>query len=391
MTILASKEICVGCTACMNICSKQCLGMSKDNDGFVYPEIMKSSVCVNCDSCKQVCPVLKKEVRKDALPLVYAAFSRAEMLRIESSSGGIFSEIAKVIIEKDGVVYGAAYNESFEVYHRCVDNVAELSKLRGAKYSESYLGNVFSEIKVRLKQGQYVLFTGTPCQVAGLKAFLKRDYKNLICIDFVCHGVPSPMAWKEYIKYRAQQDADGKMPVAINLRSKITGWSKYQYSNLFQYDNGKEYSSISSQSLFMKLFVGDYISRPSCSTCKFKGYHRVSDMTLGDFWGIWDIEPEMDDNKGTSVVLLQSEKAQLLWEEIKDKIVFKQVSLENASQQNPSMLFASKAKENREEVLAMIREGNIGKCTELFIPPKASWRARVQNKLGRIANRVLGN
>lgn len=391
MPKLANIQDCTGCTACMSICPRNCIEMSIDTEGFNYPKIIDMASCVECGACERVCPIIKNEMGYNAEPKVYSAISLDEVNRQESSSGGIFSEISRVILERGGVIYGAAYNDTFEISHCCIDNIADLKKIKGAKYAESNLEHTFLEIIKRLKKGQYVLFSGTPCQVAGLKSFVKKDFENLICIDFVCHGVPSPMAWKEYIKYRAQQDADGKMPVSINLRSKITGWSKYQYSNLFQYDNGKEYSSISSQSLFMKLFVGDYISRTSCSTCKFKGYHRVSDITLGDFWGIWDIEPEMDDNKGTSVVLLQSEKAQLLWEEIRDKIVFKQVSLENASQQNPSMLFASKAKENREEVLAMIREGNIGKCTELFIPPKASWMARVQNKLGRIANRVLGN
>lgn len=390
MPKLASKEMCTGCTACMNACTKYCIEMTVDIDGFVYPKVRNISSCIGCGVCECICPVLvKQEFKRSGLPVTYAALSIDDATRMESSSGGVFSEIAKVILEKNGVVYGAAYNESFEVYHCCIDSIENLYKIRGAKYAESNLGNTFSEILVRIKQGQYVLFAGTPCQVAGLKSFVRKDYDNLFCIDFVCHGVPSPMAWKEYIKYRAKQDADGKMPIAINLRSKSSGWSKYQYSNLFQYGDGKEYSSISSQNLFMKLFVGDYISRPSCENCSFKGYKRVSDITLGDFWGIWDIAPEMDDNKGTSVVLVQSDKGNTLWNEIKNNLVFKEVTLEQASQQNPSMLKPSKAKENREEVLAMIRSGRIEECAELFETKKVSYVARLKNKAKRFIRRIF--
>lgn len=390
MPNLADQNICTGCTACMSICPKNCIEMQKDDNGFNFPEVTNPSACIECDACKQICPVLteRKSVTHN-LPVAYAAFSNDELLRMDSSSGGIFSEIAKVIFEKQGAVYGAAYNESFEVYHQCVEDFADIHKLRGAKYSESSLENTFSEILERLKGGQDVLFAGTPCQVAGLKKFVRKDYDNLICIDFVCHGVPSPVAWKAYINFRAKEDASGQLPIAINLRAKHTGWSKYQYSNMFQYEDGITNSTVSSRSLFMKLFVGDYISRPSCETCRFKGYQRVSDITLGDFWGIWEIAPEMDDNKGTSVVLLQSEKGKLLWEEIKDKIVFKQVTLEQASQENQSMLATSKAKENRAEILNQIREGRIGECEELFVQEMPSLAERIRGKVERLIRKVL--
>lgn len=392
MPNLANRGECTGCTACMNICPKQCIEMKKDNNGFAYPVITHSSLCSTCGACERICPVLNKNKLTDdiKLPLAYAALSTDEAARMESSSGGVFSEIANVILEKHGVVYGAAYNEAFEVFHYCVEKPEELLRIRGAKYAESDLCNTFSEIKTRVKNGQHVLFSGTPCQVAGLKAYVKKDYENLICIDFVCHGVPSPMAWKEYIKYRSIEDANGEMPIYINLRSKNTGWSKYQYSNLFRYKSGGEHSCTSSQSLFMKLFVGDYLSRPSCENCKFKGYNRVSDITLGDFWGIWDIDPEMDDNKGTSVVLLQSEKGKMLWEEIKTRIKYKQVTLEQASLYNQSMLVASKAKENREDVLEQIRMGEISACKELFVQKVPSFSNRVKGKIVRVVQKVLG-
>lgn len=228
--------------------------------------------------------------------------------------------------------------------------------------------------------GQKVLFSGTPCQVAGLKSFLGKEYDNLLCIDFVCHGIPSPVVWKEYVKYRAKQDADDEMPKAINLRSKSTGWSKYQYSNIFKYENGKQYSILSSDSLYMKLFVGNYISRSSCENCKFKGYSRVSDVTLGDFWGIWDIDSEMDDNKGTSVALVQSERGKSLWNMIGDNIVCKEVLLEQTSEQNPSMLLPSESNTRRHEVLCKIRRGKISECENLFFKQKLSLLVKIKRK-----------
>lgn len=384
MPNLANQNACVGCTACASICPKQCIEMKKDSNGFAYPGIIHPTSCVECGMCERVCPILNERVKNNGLPSAYAALSKEESVRMNSSSGGIFSELAKIVISQHGVVYGAAYDEKFEVHHCCVDNVDELHRLQGAKYAESSLGNLFIDILDRLKQEQFVLFSGTPCQVAGLKSFVRKDFDNLICVDFVCHGVPSPMVWKSYIEYRAKEDADGKLPYSINLRSKETGWSKYQYSNVFEYENGKQYSTISSTNLFMKLFVGDYISRSSCSDCHFKGYNRVSDITLGDFWGIWDIEPEMDDNKGTSVVLVHSDKGKKLWRDISSRIKYKEVSLEQSSQQNPSMLVSSKANANSKFALCRIKEGKIDSCEEFFVAQKPSIFTRVKGKVRRL-------
>ncbi len=388
MPSLAEPNLCVGCSACASICPKRCIKMETDSDGFRYPVLMHPANCVECGMCESVCPVLNESIKaNDDLPSAYAAFTKDEHIRQDSSSGGIFTEIAKRVIEENGVVYGAAYDEGFAVCHCCVDRIENLQKLRGAKYAESNLGSSFPEILDRLKQGQLVLFSGTPCQVAGLKSFVRKDYNNLICIDFVCHGVPSPMAWDAFIKYRAEKDAEGKLPQRINLRSKETGWSRYQYSNVFEYEDGRKSSIVSSQSLFMKLFVGDYISRPSCSECKFKGYNRVSDITLGDFWGIWDIEPEMDDNKGTSVILIHTPGGEKLWRDIEPKIKSKKVTLEQASRQNQSMLKASKANTNSKLALCKIKDGKIDTCEEFFKIQRPTIFARIKGKVKRMIDR----
>ena len=296
MPKLAAKEYCTGCTACASVCPKGCIAMTADENGFLCP-VIDAQMCVRCGLCEKICPIRNPLKKSEDVPKAYAAFSADEAVRLSSSSGGIFTELAKVVLQRGGAVFGAAYNQQLDVVHICAESEDDIAKLRGAKYAQSDLQGVFAEVKTRLDAAQEVLFSGTPCQVGGLKAFLRRDYKNLLTVDFVCHSVPSPMAWRAYIKHRAAQDNGGELPDSINLRSKQSGWTNYQYSNQFTYRDGHTHTAKSGESLYMKLFVGGYINRASCENCQFKGYNRVSDFTLGDFWGIWDIAPEMDDNK----------------------------------------------------------------------------------------------
>lgn len=386
MPLLAKKELCTGCTACWAICPRGCIDMVPDENGFLFPKINEDN-CVGCGLCVKTCPVLSERTLPERMPRAYAAYSNRNEIRTRSSSGGIFSELAISVLRHGGVIFGAAYDKAFRVIHTCVEAEEQLQPLCGAKYAQSNLGATFPQVKERLEQGQWVMFSGTPCQVAGLKTFLKKEYNNLITVDFVCHGIPSPTAWQQYVKHRAEADALGEFPSQINLRSKETGWSRYGYSCRFEYPSGTVHSEKSSESVYMKLFVGDCINRQACSACEFKGVQRCSDITLGDFWGVWDIVPEMDDNKGTSVVLIQSEKGQDLWNKISDKIKFKEVSHEQASQQNPSMLGSSKANPKREEVLNQIREGQIEKCENLFVQPEISamdrWKGRIHRLIGK--------
>lgn len=378
---------CTGCTACASGCPKSCITMTADENGFLYPAI-DTEGCVDCGLCEKSCPVINPLEMPENEPLAYAAYIKDEAVRKESSSGGVFTELAKVVLAEKGAVFGAAYNHQFEVVHICVENEEGLKHLRGAKYAQSDLQGIFSEVKRRLDCGQKVLFSGTPCQVGGLKAFLRKDYGNLWTVDFVCHSVPSPMAWQEYVKYRAQTDNDGTLPASINLRAKHTGWSRYQYSNLFQYESGASHTAKSGESLYMKLFVGGYINRESCANCQFKGYSRVSDLTIGDFWGIWDIAPEMDDNKGTSVVLVQSLRGAELFELIADRLITKPLSTEEASRQNGAMLRASQPNPRRADALSAIRSGDFGACEALFPQARSSLLQKLRRFAGRLRNRL---
>lgn len=387
MPTLAAKDYCTGCTACASVCPKGCITMAADENGFLCP-VVDAEKCVSCGLCEKVCPMITPLEKPVNEPAAYAAYSKDEAMRLSSSSGGVFTESAKAVLNDGGAVFGAAYNAQFEVVHICVEDEADLAKLRGAKYAQSDLGGTFRDVKRRLERGQKVLFSGTPCQVGGLKAFLRRDYENLLTVDFVCHSVPSPMAWREYVKYRARLDNGGEIPSAINLRDKQTGWTNYQYSNLFTYENGHKHTARSSESLYMKLFVGDYINRESCANCRFKGYSRVSDLTIGDFWGIWDVAPEMDDNKGTSVVLVQSPRGAELLRCITNRLVFKAVTREEASRQNGAMLNAAQPNPRRAEALALIRAGQIGECESWFAAPKITTMQRFKSFAKRILRKI---
>ena len=359
------KKKCTGCSACINNCPKQCIKLLRNNDGFLYPVINQLD-CINCGQCDKTCPILNYPDLKKIETTAFAAHSLDDAIRCESSSGGIFSMIAKSILEKDGFIYGAAFNKDFQVQHICIDKESDLWKLRGAKYAQSNISSCFKQIKNHLDTGNYILFSGTPCQIAGLKSFLHIEYEKLFTVDFVCHGVPSPLVWEKYVQYRSDEDNAGVLPEKINLRDKKTGWSRYQYSNVYNYQEGNTYSVLNSDDLFMKLFVGDYINRTSCSDCHFKGYSRVSDITLGDFWGIWDILPDMDDNKGTSLVLVHSESGRQMMHKISDKIKAKEVTLQQASEQNPSLLISSAGKSNRNLILQKCINGQFDEVQQIL-------------------------
>ena len=387
---LADISLCTGCGACVSSCPRHCLILQADAEGFAYPVLSDSSACSHCGLCTNTCPLQKKESStEDRYPLAYAVQCTDSTIRTDSSSGGVFSLLALDVLSYGGTVYGAAYDNSFHVIHIPVTEASELHRLRGAKYAQSDLGTTFRDIKTRLIAGQQVLFSGTPCQVAGLQAYLNHEYDNLLCVDFVCHGVPSPAVWQQYVAYRAGIDNNGNLPQSVNLRSKITGWSRYQYCNLFCYPNSKIHIAQTAQSPFMQLFVNDCISRPSCEHCMFKGYHRCSDITLGDFWGIWDILPEMDDNNGTSVVLLHSQKALNIYQRLSGNMVSRPVSLDQASCQNPSMLYASPGNPLRNQIFSALQKGDWERCLKLLQSPRSNIFYRILNRVKRLCKKVF--
>ena len=324
-----SKELCCGCGACFQVCPHNCIVMNEDEEGFSYPFINQSK-CINCGLCKKVCPF--NSSLQGVIPLdVYAAINTDSLERTQSSSGGIFSVIADAIIKQGGIVFGAKFDKDWSVYHVGVENMEELNSLRGSKYLQSWMGDEYRHAEEELKKGRKVLFCGTPCQIAGLKHYLHMDYDNLITIDFVCHGVPSPKLWKWYLNHSLSirsSDITG-----VCFRDKTNGWSNYEIRIDHTGDsNNSVYAVPFWSDSYMKAFLSNLSLRPSCYSCKVKCGRSHSDMTLGDFWGVDNIAPSYYDDKGTSLVMTNTLKSTKLLESDnikKSKVDFKQAIANN--------------------------------------------------------------
>ncbi|WP_303010815.1 Coenzyme F420 hydrogenase/dehydrogenase, beta subunit C-terminal domain [uncultured Bacteroides sp.] len=334
MIHITDKSECCGCTACANRCSHQCISLHEDNEGFLYPHVCPDE-CIDCGQCEEVCPVLRQNGRR--IPLkIYAARNRDEEILRESSSGGIFTLLAEKIISDGGVVFGARFDANWEVIHDYTETIDGLAVFRGSKYLQSRLGNTYVKVREFLRAGRQVLFSGTPCQVAGLKTFLKKEYAKLLTVDFVCHGVPSPMVWRQYLKEsvaclsrkknavlsHSVKREDLEVVESILFRDKKNGWKRYCFTFMFsvsaEHKSRKRLllSEPFSENPFMQAFLSNLILRPSCYACPVKNGKSGSDLTIGDFWGADDIFPEYVDDKGVSLVMPMSSKGKLFFEEL---------------------------------------------------------------------------
>ena len=339
--IAKNRADCSGCEACANICPKHCIEMKPDKEGFYYPNINKNE-CVKCGQCDATCPVLNyKEPVISKLPTALAAINKDWDIRRNSSSGGVFTALAEIILNRGGIVFGAAFNEDWQVVHIAAESVEELAKIRGSKYVQSRIGSIYRQVKTELETGRQVLFSGTPCQVVGLRNFLKKDYDNLILIDTACKGVPSPVIWNHYINYRGL----GHKISHITFRDKQKGWENFLFKIIFN-DRGM-YSSEINKDLYGQEFGLALNLRPSCHECPFKGLARFSDITLADFWGVSNILPEMYDNKGTSLIFVHSEKGINLLNET--ELSMKQANLKKAVEANPCIIVSCPADPRRAE------------------------------------------
>lgn len=305
---------CCGCSSCVQICPKQSITFVEDMEGFLYPQI-NTSTCSNCGLCEKVCPVLN-QAEETSPSKVYLGKHPDDFIRVQSSSGGLFSLFAEQIIELGGVVFGARFNEAWEVIHDYTETKEGLAEFRGSKYVQSVIGESYKHVKTFLNSGRKVLFTGTPCQVAGLKRFLQKEHENLLTIDFICHGVPSPLAWRKFLKEEIDHyntaGTNTSVLTGVNFRSKSTGWKNF--SVVFNYsresNNVKqiiEHSSVFTDNHYMDVFLSNLTLRPSCYQCPSKSGKSGSDITIGDFWGIESLLPEYDDDQGLSLVFVNNE------------------------------------------------------------------------------------
>lgn len=324
-----SKELCCGCGACFQVCPHNCIAIKEDEEGFSYPFINQAK-CINCGLCKKVCPF--NSSLQEVVPLnAFAAINVDSKERAQSSSGGVFSVLANAIIKQGGIVFGAKFDKDWSVRHVGVESMEELNSLRGSKYLQSWMGEEYRHAEKELKKGRRVLFCGTPCQIAGLKQYLQRDFSNLITVDFICHGVPSPKLWKWYLN-----NMPSFRPSAITsvyFRDKTNGWSNFEI-RIEHSDESvtNSYAVPFWANSYMSAFLSNLSLRPSCYSCKVKCGRSHSDLTLADFWGVENVAPSYYDDKGTSLVLANTMKAMELLENDcikKNKVDFKEAIANN--------------------------------------------------------------
>ena len=361
MINIQEKNECCGCAACVQSCPKQCIGLQEDDEGFLYPQV-DTTICITCGLCDKVCPVINQKTLSQ-ISNAFAAVHRNDEIRKESSSGGVFTSLAEQIIGCGGVVFGAKYAKDGSVIHACIDSINDINKLRGSKYLQSVIGSVYIQTKRYLDKGQLVLFSGTPCQIAGLKLFLRKEYENLYTVDIVCHGVPSPKVWKDYITYLKQQKAiDFSDSFVIpNFRDKENGWRQYMLDiSLVDYKGEKSilHREFAKDNIYMEGFLKNLYIRPSCFSCPAKGGRSNSDLTLGDFWGVECIQPDMDDNLGTSIVVVHTDKALQLIDSL--NIVYKKIDSSDLFRKKNVCYYRSTTKlKNQEEFWSLYKEKGI--------------------------------
>ena len=374
---LASHDACTGCAACASVCPTGSISMHEDKEGFLQPHI-DADTCINCHKCEKTCPIVSPIIiPNDYETQAYAAINKDEAVRMRSSSGGMFHALAKWTIEQGGVVFGARFNDQWEVVHDYTETIKGIEPFMRSKYVQSRIGDTFKQAKQFLEQGRQVLFVGTPCQIGGLKTYLHKDFENLITIDIICHGVPSPKVWREYLK----DSTKGDMLLDFNFRDKTKeGWLNYQCKTItttnIKYERKME-------NPYFAGFMNNVYLRCSCYNCKFKQVHRKSDLTLADYWGVNEVCPHLFDNKGTSLVFFHTEKGlKFVRIVLSEGFVVEQQQINNAISHNLCMTISVSKPSRRNTFFRVFRI--CGFDTASYYIYKDSMYARVIRKISRL-------
>ena len=374
MIQIVNKEDCVGCGACVQRCPKECITLREDAEGFLYPEA-DASVCVECGLCEKVCPVLHPGESRQPL-MASAAVNGDEAVRRSSSSGGVFTALALETIARGGVVFGARFDERWEVVHGWTETAEGLAAFRGSKYVQSRMGESYREAESFLKSGREVLFSGTPCQVAGLRRYLRKDYGGLLTVDFICHGVPSPGVWRSYLKEEVARQCDGKNTVSpvpisgrdalvegVSFRNKARGWKKFSFSLSLSLPGGQGRKNsvflceLLTRNAYLRGFLADLYLRPSCHACPAKGLRSGSDVTVADYWGVGSVHPELDDDGGVSVVLVNTARGRELVGGLKN-VRLVETRYADVLRFNPALERSARVPKGRDRFFAM--QGSVG-------------------------------
>ena len=384
MIRISDKALCCGCTACVSVCPARCIVMRRDREGFDYP-VANPDMCLKCGLCERVCPMLNPG--QNTTPVAaYAA--RSESKTEASSSGGIFPLLAREMIENEGVVCGAALDGSCIVEHREAETIDELTAFSGAKYVQSELYSIFEDVKCRLDEGTNVLFSGTPCQIAGLKAYLRSPHPNLYTVDIACHGVPSPGLWEKY--KTALEKFHSSNLKSVDFRDKSNGWRHYNIRYEFA---DKTVKVPRLKDPYLALFLQDLTLRPSCYDCRLRNGRSGSDMTLGDLWSVAQTAPQMNDDRGVSGVLINTEKGRELWEKIEGGLTLQQITPADVAKENGG--FSEKATpmpEKREEFFKGVHSAkDLPKYMKSYVvrKPLRNIYRKLRSQLSSLKRRIL--
>lgn len=327
MIVVEAQQNCCGCSACANICPRRCITLQPDAEGFLYPEVAEEH-CVDCGLCETVCPLLHRPQQHDILG-VYGAKNKRDEIRYTSSSGGMFTLLAEQVLAQGGVVFGAELDSDLNVRHCAVDSVEDLPKLRGSKYVQSVMGDCFTQVRTLLRSGRKVLFSGTPCQIAGLKGFLVKPQEILLTVDVVCHGVPSPLVYRKHLAELAARA--GEPMQQVRFRDKAKGWKRGE--TLF-FTEHERFGASKRQETYMRLFLNNVSIRPSCGDCAFNNKRSLADITIADYWGIDQQYPAFDDDKGVTLVIVNTQQGQALLEAVREQADFLTSSFEQGAEYN---------------------------------------------------------
>lgn len=343
MIKIVEKSKCTGCTACKSICPQKCIKMISDEEGFLYPKV-DTNKCIGCDLCEKVCPVLHVHENKKKQN-AYIFQHKDDDIRKQSTSGGAFTAIAEYILKQNGMVYGAMFDDKFKVIHNSVEKAQDLYKFRNSKYVQSEIGDCFIKIKNELDNGRYVCFSGTSCQIEGLKNFLNKEYEKLILVDVVCRAVPSPLVWQKYLNIKKKENSNIK---DIRFRDKFYG---YKYSNLVIFD--KKNKVIHHQGIetdqYLRAFFSNICDRPSCYECVFKKQNRESDITIWDCFEVEKFDKNFDDDKGTTRILIHTEKGKNVIEKLSRIHKVNEIDVKKATDNFLAMFQPVKKNSKREQ------------------------------------------
>lgn len=332
---LCGEDLCTGCMACYNKCIHGAIDVKIDDEGFFSPAINKDK-CIKCGLCVSACPILNEfgKLDKTYKQCAYKGWAQDSEIVATSSSGGIFSLLSDSVLSSNGYVYGAAFDDNFILRHCCVHSRNDISKLRGSKYVQSYIGDIYVDIKKKLDEGRNVLFCGTPCQVSGLNYFLKKIYPNLLTVDLVCHGVPSPKVFKAYSNWL--KEFMNSEIVSYNFRDKKWSWKRF--NSLVSFKNNVQYIGKWEEDPWMRGFLRNLFLRPSCHHCKFSNMNRQGDITLADYWSYTCKKGEIDNkDTGCSLILLNSIKGHVAFNLCCSKMFYYPISIDEARKCNPAL------------------------------------------------------